>query len=42
MIPPGRHTVEVRRDGYRPASRSVTIEAGTTSDRLAFTLTPER
>ncbi len=40
-IPPGRHTVEVRRDGYRPASRSVTIEAGNAPDRLAFTLTPE-
>ncbi|MEP0545975.1 MAG: protein kinase [Rhodothermales bacterium] len=41
-IPAGRHTVEVRRDGYRPASRSVTIEAGAAPDRLAFTLTPER
>ena len=41
-IPPGRHTVELRRDGHRPASRSVTIEAGATPDRLAFTLVPER
>ncbi len=42
MISPGRHTVEVQRDGYRPASRSLTIEAGAAPDRLAFSLTPER
>jgi len=40
-IPPGRHTIDLRREGYRTASRSVTIEAGAAPDRLTFTLTPE-
>ena len=40
-IPPGRHTVELRRDGYRPASRTVTVETGAAPDRLTFALTPE-
>lgn len=40
-IPPGRHTVELRREGYRTASRSVTVEAGAASDRLTFDLTPD-
>jgi serine/threonine-protein kinase len=40
-IPPGRHTVEVRRDGHQPDSRSVTIAAGRSPERLSFTLSPE-
>ncbi len=40
-VPPGTHTVEVRKDGHRSASRSVTVEAGSTPGRVSLTLTPE-
>lgn len=40
-IPPGRHTVEVRKDGYRSASRTVNITAGSSPDRVSLTLTPQ-
>jgi len=36
---PGTHTVEARKDGYRSASRSVTVEAGKS---VAFTMALEK
>ncbi len=40
QVPPGRHTIEVRRDGFQPASQSVTIDGGRSPGPLRFSLTP--
>lgn len=38
-IPPGQHTIEVRRDGYRPVSRIV-VNDGRDLGRISLTLIP--
>ncbi|PAP76525.1 serine/threonine-protein kinase [Rubrivirga marina] len=39
-VPPGRHTIGVERDGFAPASQTVTVEAGRAPSRITLTLSP--
>jgi hypothetical protein len=39
-VTPGKHTIRVQREGYKPASETVTVDAGNTILK-SYTLIPE-